>query len=106
MVSGPAAPPRAHVRARCRIFCYPRRPAQSALFDFTSLLVVLLLFICTCAYLRAATFRPNSDAPSLLDRHKHGFLSFAWKAARMGERLSPWVAGGCVIMAVHLLFFK
>jgi len=64
------------------------------------------LFICTCAYYRAGTFQANSEAPTILDRHKHGFLSFAWKAARIGERASPWVAAGCVIMAVHTLFLK
>lgn len=88
----------------------PRYPVhatvQSALFDFTSLLTVILLFICTCAYVRALTFKPNSDAPTILDRAKHGFLSFAWKCARIGERLSPWVAAGCAVMAFHVLFIK
>lgn len=79
---------------------------QSALFDFTSLLTVILLFICTCAYYRASTFKPNSEFPTFLDKHRHGFFSFAWKAARIGERLSPWVSVCCVFMAVHLLFIK
>ena len=38
---------------------------QSALFNFQSLLTVILLLICTCAYVR-------SLFPSLLDRHKTG----------------------------------
>ncbi|KAB0363569.1 hypothetical protein FD754_007725 [Muntiacus muntjak] len=40
---------------------------MSAIFNFQSLLTVILLLICTCAYIR-------SLAPSLLDRNKTGFL--------------------------------
>lgn len=58
----PAAPP-------------PPRPtrarAQSAFFDFPSLLTVLLLFICTSAFLRAATYNAQSKS-SWLDTYKHG----------------------------------
>ena len=78
---------------------------QSAIFDFPALLTVLLLFICTCAYLRAATVNSQTKR-SFLDEHKHGLTGFAWKAARVGERLSPWVAVACVVMAVHVLFFR
>lgn len=39
---------------------------QSAIFNFQSLLTVVLLLICTCAYIR-------SIAPSLLDRNKQGY---------------------------------
>jgi hypothetical protein len=39
--------------------------AQSAIFNFQSLLIVLLLTICTCAYLRA-------NIPSIVDRNKTG----------------------------------
>lgn len=38
---------------------------QSALFNFQSLLLVILLMICTCAYIRAV-------APRLIDRNKEG----------------------------------
>lgn len=38
---------------------------QSAIFNFQSLLTVILLLICTCAYIRAM-------APSLLDKNKTG----------------------------------
>lgn len=75
----------------------PRKP-QSALFNFQSLLVVILLVICTCAYVHAYS-------PRLLDSHKKGFRGLLWKSARVGERLSPWVAACCVAMAVHTLFF-
>jgi len=44
--------------------------SQSALFNFQSLLRVILLMICTCAYVRAV-------APRLIDRNKQGsVLSF------------------------------
>ncbi|KAI8800288.1 transmembrane protein 167 precursor, partial [Cladochytrium replicatum] len=70
---------------------------QSALFNFESLLLVLLLTICTCAYLRA-------QFPSLLDRNKTGALGLFWKAARIGERLSPYISICCLIFAIRYLF--
>uniref|UniRef100_A0A914HA78 Elongin-C n=1 Tax=Globodera rostochiensis TaxID=31243 RepID=A0A914HA78_GLORO len=53
----------------------------SALFNFQSLITVLLLLICTCAYLRAIV-------PRLIDRNKQGIPGVFWKCARIGERLS------------------
>ncbi|CAB1319393.1 unnamed protein product, partial [Coregonus sp. 'balchen'] len=50
----------------------------SAIFNFQSLLTVILLLICTCAYIRAL-------APSLLDKNKSGILGIFWKCARIGE---------------------
>ena len=38
---------------------------QSAIFNFQSLLIVVLLLICTCAYIHA-------HVPSVLDRNKTG----------------------------------
>ncbi|EME28543.1 Protein kish-A [Galdieria sulphuraria] len=70
---------------------------MSALFNFQSLLVVIVLVICTCAYIR-------SLYPSLLDRNKEGFLGLFWKASRIGERLSPYVSTCCFLMALSLLF--
>ncbi len=49
---------------------------QSALFNFQSLLTVILLFICTCAYLRPKI--------GWLDRNKTGLSGMFWKAARWG----------------------
>ena len=37
---------------------------------------------------------------------RSGFSGFMWKLSRIGERLSPYVAACCVVMAVHLLFFR
>ncbi|KAK6189708.1 hypothetical protein SNE40_001708 [Patella caerulea] len=53
---------------------------MSALFNFQSLLTVLLLLICTCTYLR-------SIIPSIIDRNKTGFLGIFWKFARIGKSL-------------------
>jgi len=71
---------------------------MSAIFNFGSLLTVVLLLICTCTYLRALF-------PSLLDRNKQGLTGILWKCARIGERKSPWVAACCVAMALKILFF-
>ncbi|KAJ3369194.1 hypothetical protein GGF31_005475 [Allomyces arbusculus] len=68
---------------------------MSALFNFQSLLLVVLLIICTCTYVKA-------QVPSLLSS-QHGVVGVFWKAARIGERLSPYVALSCVAMAVSLL---
>lgn len=72
---------------------------MSALFKFQSMLEVILLMICACAYLR-------SLSPSLLDRNRQGFLGVFWKAARIGERLSPFVALSCVVMGCARLLGK
>lgn len=113
---------------------------MSAIFDFSSLLTVLLLLICTCAYAResrATIFDPSvpvvrhEDGCFLCDRDfpvlmnmflspkqaqqngqpppvlkREGILGFLWKLSRIGERLSPYVSVGCLVMAVHVLFFK
>ncbi|KAF3331023.1 protein kish-like protein [Carex littledalei] len=70
---------------------------ESALFNFHSFLTVVLLVICTCTYVKM-------QFPYVLDR-KTGFRGFFWKAARIGERLSPWVAFGCFVMGVSILIF-
>ncbi|KAK6202939.1 uncharacterized protein RJT21DRAFT_119046 [Scheffersomyces amazonensis] len=69
---------------------------MSALFNFQSLLQVILLLICTCTYVHAT-------APAILDNRKSGLLSVFWKCARVGERLSPYVAIGCFIVAINTL---
>ncbi|KAM5338907.1 protein kish-A-like [Glossophaga mutica] len=58
---------------------------MSAIFNFQSLLIVILLLTCTCAYIRSLT-------PSLLDRNKTGLLGVFWKCAGTGERKRPAVA--------------
>ncbi|KAF9517941.1 hypothetical protein BS47DRAFT_420237 [Hydnum rufescens UP504] len=49
---------------------------MSALFNFQSLLFVLLLTICACTCARAV-------ARSIVDRNKDGFLGVFWKCARI-----------------------
>lgn len=71
-----------------------RLPLPPPLPQTQSFLVTLLLFICTCTYVKM-------KAPQLMDSHKVGLRGLFWKAARVGERLSPWVATSCVVMGVH-----
>ncbi|KAJ0125031.1 transmembrane protein [Diaporthe amygdali] len=66
---------------------------MSALFNFQSLLLVILLLICTCAYV-------HDMFPSVLDRKKDGPMGVFWKCARIGERLSPYISICCVGMAL------
>ncbi|RAL65391.1 hypothetical protein DID88_000959 [Monilinia fructigena] len=69
---------------------------MSALFNFQSALLVLLLLICTSAY-------AHQLFPSIMDRNKEGtFTGLFWKCARIGERLSPYISVCCVVMAVSL----
>ena len=70
---------------------------MSAIFNFQSLLTIILLLICASAYVR-------SIFPSLVDRHKTGLLGIFWKCARIGERKSPYVGLCCLIMSISILF--
>ncbi|KAI0100693.1 hypothetical protein F4776DRAFT_649374 [Hypoxylon sp. NC0597] len=69
---------------------------MSALFNFQSLLLVILLLICTCAYV-------HQIFPTILDRNKQGLMGIFWKAARIGERLSPYISLCCVFMAFSMV---
>ncbi|KAK3683949.1 protein kish-A, partial [Podospora appendiculata] len=69
---------------------------QTALFNFQSLLLVILLLICTSAYL-------HQLMPAILDRNKEGVRGIFWKCARIGERLSPYISLCCVLMAASTL---
>ncbi|KAJ9642507.1 hypothetical protein H2201_007913 [Coniosporium apollinis] len=68
---------------------------MTALFNFQSLLLVILLTICTSSYLHYVM-------PGPLDRNKDGVFGIVWKCARIGERLSPYVSLCCVAMAVSI----
>ena len=72
---------------------------MSALFNFQSLLIVVMLVICTCSYVRA--YRP-----SWLDSYKEGFMGVFRRCAVIGDRLSPYVAIGCVLLAASTLFLR
>ncbi|KAI6205026.1 Ribonuclease P [Aphelenchoides besseyi] len=66
------------------IVCSPSRAKSfklSAIFSLQSLLSVILLLICTCAYIR-------SIYPRIIDYKKEGIGGVFWKCARIGERLN------------------
>uniref|UniRef100_H2R366 Protein kish n=1 Tax=Pan troglodytes TaxID=9598 RepID=H2R366_PANTR len=54
---------------------------MSAIFNFQSLLTIILLLICTCVYIR-------SLAPSLVDRNETELLGIFWKCVRIESYLS------------------
>ena len=70
---------------------------MSALFDFPSFLTIVLLGVCTATYVKLAY-------PGLVDAHRTGIRGLVWKAARVGERLSPWVCVACWAMGLYGLF--
>ncbi|PWA02278.1 hypothetical protein BB558_001588 [Smittium angustum] len=72
---------------------------MSALFNFNSLLLVILLLICTSSYIKA-------QAPAFINREKKGIPKLIYKFAIIGERLSPYVSMGCTAMAIYTLFQK
>jgi len=74
-----------------------RDQTMSALFDFRSFVCVVLLTICSSAYVK-------SKFPALLSQ-RTGFRGVFWKFARIGERLSLWVSLACLGMAVSILFY-
>ncbi|XP_064383901.1 protein kish-A-like [Halichondria panicea] len=71
---------------------------MSAIFNFQSMLVVLILLVCTCTYFR-------SMFPKIIDNYKTGLSGVFWKCARIGERLSPYVSICCISMALYLVFW-
>ncbi|GAV87819.1 DUF1242 domain-containing protein, partial [Cephalotus follicularis] len=76
-----------------RLLRFERRKA----INIRELRHVVLLGICTCTYLKM-------QFPAILEQ-RTGFRGFFWKAARIGERLSPWMAVGCFTMGVSIIFF-
>jgi hypothetical protein len=90
----------------CSSFQLPLE-SMSALFDFSSLLVVILLFICATTFTRALYPTIFNSPPDAHGKVGHtGLIGLCWKASRIGERISPYVAGACVLMAFHVLFLK
>ncbi|KOO20800.1 conserved small protein, partial [Chrysochromulina tobinii] len=74
------------------------RHPQSALFNFKSFLIVILLFICASTYLR-------QQRPSMFVEKKPGLFGLVYKASVIGTRLSPYVSLSCILMGVWNLFF-
>ena len=79
-----------------------RRPTPSCtracVTQFKSVLVVVLLFICTATFLR-------QQRPSMFREKKQGLLGLVYKGSVIGTRLSPYVCLCCIIMAGAVLFF-
>ncbi|CAO2609472.1 Protein kish-A [Lemmus lemmus] len=69
---------------------------MSAIFNFQSLLTVILMLICLCAY-------SQSHVPSLVDRNKTGLLGIFWKCVQTGEHKSPYVALCFTVMTFIIL---
>lgn len=83
------------------LLLFPARSpsAMSALFNFQSMLTVVILAICTCTYLRPRF-------PSLIDNKQPGFKGVLGKLAVVGDRLSGYVSVACIVMAFTTLFFR
>lgn len=69
------------------------------LFDIWGSLVVLLLTICTCSYLR-----PRFG--NYLHPKSPGFPGMFGRFAVIGDRLSPWVSLACIAMFFVTLFMR
>ena len=70
---------------------------MSIFFDLQTAIFVLLLCICTATHVRV--FRPTwftRESPEM-------YKSFLYKCWVVGDRLSPWVAGMCVVQACYIL---
>ena len=72
---------------------------MTALFNFQSLLTVVLLSVCTATYLRPRF-------PAYIDPRKPGFTGLFGRFAVIGERLSPYISLGCFIMALVTIFAR
>ncbi|ELA48175.1 hypothetical protein VCUG_00413 [Vavraia culicis subsp. floridensis] len=68
---------------------------MSAFFNFTSLIRLTVLSICTITYIKR-------HFPSLIGRSNKGMSSIFYKATVIGERLSPYVALMCLFFAVEM----
>ena len=68
------------------------------LLQFKSVIVVVLLFICTSTFVR-------QQRPSMFREKKPGLLGLVYKGSVIGTRLSPYVSLCCFIMAGAVLFF-
>ncbi|XP_045153610.1 protein kish-A-like [Echinops telfairi] len=73
------------------------RLTVSAVFNVYGLLTVILLCLCTCAYIPSLTL-------NVLDRNKTGLWGVFRKCATTGVRKSPHVAVCCRVMPFSLLF--
>ncbi|PAA55286.1 hypothetical protein BOX15_Mlig006462g2, partial [Macrostomum lignano] len=71
------------------------------IYSFDGVLVAMLLFICTCAYMKRV--------PKLKDwcfTDKSGIWGVLYKAAVIGIRLHVPVSVCCLLMAVYVIFLR
>ena len=71
---------------------------MSALFNFETVLYVLLLIVCSATYLRQ--FRPTLYHRDSAELYK----KFLYKCSVVGDRLSPWVSICCLVLAFRVVF--
>ena len=66
------------------------------------ILVILLIAICTAYYAKGYQALGNA----FFEKDSQNTMKATlWKLARLGERLSPWISAGLVIMGLkHLIF--
>ncbi|BFZ08110.1 hypothetical protein BsWGS_11149 [Bradybaena similaris] len=70
-------------------------------YSFEGILIICLLVICTCAYMRRI---PRLRQWFLSERK--GFLGVFYKASVIGTRLHIMVALTCSVMAFYVLILK
>ncbi|KAH9507475.1 hypothetical protein Btru_058191 [Bulinus truncatus] len=70
-------------------------------YSFEGLVILSLLIICTCAYMRRV---PRLKQWFLSERK--GFLGVFYKASVIGTRLHVGVALTCSLMAIYVLILK
>lgn len=79
---------------------------MTAIFSFSSWVTVILLFICACTYLHIWQDPGQALRGQPGKYNGQGMIGLLWKAARVGERLSPYVSVACFFMAFHTLFLS
>lgn len=70
-------------------------------YSFDGVLILGLLLICTCAYVRRV---PKLKEFFLTE--KKGIWGVFYKASIVGIRLHWFVAANCIIMAFYIMFLK
>lgn len=86
------------IQKRFPPFVHRSKFIMSAILSFESTIFVLLLLVCTATYLRQ--YRPSLFHRDSVELHK----KFLYKCSVVGDRMSPWVAFGCLVMAIRVLF--
>ncbi|KAE9417533.1 hypothetical protein Angca_006821, partial [Angiostrongylus cantonensis] len=74
---------------------------SSSAYSLDGIVVVILLVICSCAYLK----RVPRISTWLLSEKK-GFLGVFYKASVIGIRLHSFVSTACFLAAVYTLFIR